>query len=174
MRKLIIILFLLLFLPPISQSFAHGGVEDSVANVTVTFFNDPFAPIIGKNVLFTAIFTDKQNEKRLTNYSGVLTIKETVYGEEGKDITLLTKNVKSDENGTVTFNYTFPKDKIYDIEIAFPQIKEAENSVGYLLEPRYPQSSNSNSLYTVGLFTILGFALGIGFFFVFKNLQNIP
>lgn len=163
--KKIFFLALIFFLIPFSNALAHGGVQDSAGNVTATFFQAPFAPIIGKSVALSFILTDKDSNKRLINYPGVLVIKETFYGDEAQDITLLTKNVKSDVNGEIALNYVFTKDKIYDIEITFPKVKDPENSVGFLLQPR-PESDN---LPIIGA-GILGFVIG---YFLLQKRKKI-
>ncbi len=144
-----------------SSIFAHGGVQNSVGNVTATFYMNPLLPVVGQTTTITFLLNDKNNGEKLVGYEGELRVKETGDQNEDHDKVLIDKKVKSDENGSVEFQYKFPTAKIYDIELEFPQVEGDEREVGFLVQPQQIASSPAVQGRPSLVFGVPGIAIGL-------------
>lgn len=167
MKKIVLAILFLLLLSS-SKAFAHGGVQNSAGNVTATFFISPLLPKVNQNSTISFNITDKNTNKRIANYPAILRIKENEDENEDHDKILVSKNVKSDVNGAIQTEFKFPTNKIYDIELEFPQVKDAENEVGFLVQPEQ-NPSNPNLYVVIALSLLAGIAVGYKLNFLNKS-----
>lgn len=131
----ILSLFVLAFLPFSAQ--AHGGVEKSAGSVVVYLTQEPLSPMVGEKVAMTFVFEDKMSGAKIENLSAELKLIDTVHDNPSQDKVILTKQVQTDANAAISFEYTFDKPNYFDVELSFsdPKTKEQEE-VGFLVQTR--------------------------------------
>ena len=164
MRK--VLLTILLFVVFMPQAFAHGGFEKSAENTTVYINQIPASPLVGEKVDFTFQFRDPTvlvdkdlSVKNLSNIPVQISLIDTYYGDESKDKKVFSKKFMTDENGNISFSYTFPKENYYDIEFSYKDHNGISQETGYLVQPR----NSSLSVPLLSIFPVLVGGLLLGF-----------
>jgi hypothetical protein len=171
--RLILAIFTLLFVF-VPQVFAHGGVQNSAGDVTVTFFQEPFLPKVNEQTTLSFILTNKQTGVRLPDYPAALKITEVQDDNPANDKVLLEKDVRSNVNASIETTYKFPTNKIYDIEIEFPEMQAEENAVGFLLQPETVKSGVATvENESIEKYILAIVALSIGIFIGFKLKSSL-
>lgn len=148
MKSYIYIFMAILLLTPL-RVLAHGGTEKSSGNTIVFLTQNPISPLIGEQVRMNFVFAPKDNIlERRRNLPVTLVLKDTFYGDETKDEVLLTREFKTDANGSFNFDYTYGAEGYFDIELQF---LESENGspqkIGFLVQPRHIAVGNINVIH---------------------------
>lgn len=138
--------------------YAHGGVEKTAGGVVIVLKQDPISPLVGEKVKMNFVFIDKDNRlERYPHFPVTLSLIDTYYGDESKDVEILRRTLKTDINGSLDFEYTFKRENYFDINFTFkdPTTKNLEET-GFLIQAR--DSANLNIVekdYKVTYFVIL-------------------
>jgi hypothetical protein len=128
--------FLVLILLFPLTALAHGGVSKDVGNATVYLNQSPISPFVGEKVVMAFSLKDK-NSQPLKNLTVKLTLIDTYLGDQSKDKVILTQNVVTEVNGDFEFDYTFPKENYFDVEMDFADpITHEDLNTGFLVQPR--------------------------------------
>jgi hypothetical protein len=162
MKRFILFLVILFILSPL-PIYAHGGVEKTATDATVTLFQDPISPLVGEKVNFTFIVNKAYTNDRLLNKSVRLEVIETTTGDASKDKVVYKKNIITDVNGIVSFSYVFSKTNFHDIELQFGKENDELDSAGFLVQPR-----ENYHVAAFVLFLLVIILLAINFFFILK------
>jgi hypothetical protein len=107
-------------------------------------------------------FSLKDNKNQpLKNLSVRLVLIDTYFGDQTKDKIILTKEIITDVNGDFEFDYTFPKQNYFDVELNFADpVTHEDLNTGYLVQPRsLVKDKILDGLILVGSLTI-GYWLG--------------
>jgi hypothetical protein len=160
MKKSILILIPIFYFLISGAVFAHGGVSKNVGNAVVYLNQTPLSPLVGEKVELAFNITDN-NFQPLRNTNVKLTLIDTFFDDASKDKEILTKNLKTDDNGAIVFEYGFPNSDFYDVELTFqdPVSKEADQT-GFLVQSRDATKTKSNWVAT-GFVGIIGMVLGV-------------
>jgi len=134
MRKIFIAAAI--FLTSAMVALAHGGSSKNVGNAIVFLNQSPISPFVGEPVKMSFALTDN-NYRALANLPVTLSLIDTYYGDATKDKTILRQSLTTDANGDFEFDYTFPKENYFDVEISFGDPKNGQNDLtGFLVQPR--------------------------------------
>lgn len=182
MKLILFSLPLILSLIFTSQTFAHGGFEKRAGITTVYISQDPISPVVGQKVKLRLNFKDETitsrnvSEKNLVDFPLKLSVVDTFYGDASKDKVVYSKDVKTDVNGGIDFEYTFNKENYFDIDLDFVDKNGQEQEVGFLIYPRELPSEKSNTFSILISFTG-GFILASLLFLskklrLFKNIYE--
>lgn len=154
MKKFFVsILIVGLFFP--ARVFAHGGVQRTAGSVLVTLFQTPISPFVGETVNFTFVLTNSRTNQTIPRKTVRLEVIQTTVGDESKDKVVYKKEVTSDINGDISFNYTFPRTNYYDVELQFGKEGDELTSVGFLVQPRDSLTLTAKIIEYVGGVSIL-------------------
>lgn len=135
MKQIFLLLFALVFFTP-SATFAHAGFEKTIGSVTAYITQTPTSPLVGEKVNFSITFKKSLNEP-VTNTQLKIDIIKTFYGDESKDKIVDNLTYTTDGNGVINFQYEFPSEDYYDLEINLPQEVTGTNiNTGFLVQPR--------------------------------------
>jgi len=126
---------------------------------------NPFSPLVGENVVMSFIIRNEKNEP-LKKLDVQLVLIDTFYNDATKDKEILTKDLVTDENGVVEFNYKFDKENYFDVELTFadPVTHESLNT-GFLVQPRTVSVPDNNWKY---ILVIIG-SLAVGYWIKSKR-----
>jgi hypothetical protein len=158
MKKFLILLVSLI--PVFTQ--AHGGVTKNAGSTIVYLNQSPLSPKAGERVTFAFGMTDTKLQT-IQNLVVELDLVDTFVGDASRDEKILSQNYKTDVNGTFVFEYTFPKEDYYDIELKFtdPASKQIETT-GFLVQVRAGSQSNWVAVGIIGICCmVLGFVIGL-------------
>lgn len=152
MRRIVLLAALAVAMTTPFTSFAHGGVEKSIDNTTIFLVQNPISPLVGEKVYFNFVFAPKQNTlQRFANLPVTLKVISTYYGDETKDQTIFSKDVTTDNNGSIDFDYVFPRANYYDIELHFTDpVSKQDQATGFLIQVRATQK-NRWGMYTASV-----------------------
>lgn len=140
---------------------AHGGVEKTTGKTSVYITQSPISPLVGELVQFTFVLKQGVNAP-LRNLPVKLTLIDTYYGDESKDIVVLTEAKQTDANGAFQFSYTFTKENYFDIDLAFTDSTDnTEQEVGFLVQPRTPSIIKNTKIINTIIAGVVGLALGM-------------
>jgi len=142
-----------------SIATAHGSVSKNVGNAVVYLNQNPLSPFVNEKVQMAFIITNNQFQP-IKNLDVRLTATDTFLGDASRDRQVFSKDFKTDENGTLTFEYSFPNPDYYDVELGFKDPITGENDLtGFLVQPRFITSQTNWLPIAAG--AAVGFILGI-------------
>lgn len=157
MYKLFILIVSFLAVPNIV--LGHGGFQKQAGETTVYIIQNPVSPLVGEEVEFNFVLKQGLNSP-LKNTEVELVVIDTFFGDEDKDKAIFNKTLRTDENGSIDFNYTFSKENYFDIELNFTDPKTQKRvTTGFLIEPRAPKT-NQAALFGLLIGTLIGFFVG--------------
>lgn len=150
-----------------SVVFAHGGFQKSSGSTVVYITQSPISPLIGERVMFYFALRDEgvkiqgsMNDQNLTNWPVILTLIDTYYGDESKDKIILKKQFQTDVNGNFTFEYTFPKENYFDIDLQYKDKSGKLQRTGFLVQPRKTKLITLEKYSTNPKYLLASFILG--------------
>lgn len=146
---------LLFYFLSASIGFAHGGMKQIGGDIIVTDFQTPLSPYVGEKVTSTYIFTNSANV-RLVNKPVTLKLIDTYYGDQSKDKVILTKQMTTDVNGIIFYDYTFNKANYFDTELTFTDSHNVLQTIGFLIQTRDRTSPYLSWFIPIGVSVILG------------------
>lgn len=136
---------------------AHGGVQRIAGNAVVTLYQSPISPFVGEPVKMTFALTGPGGAA-LADREVELTLTDTFTGDESKDKVVLTKTYRTDANGDLEFDQTFPNPDYFDVDLSFADpVTGDEDEAGFLVQPRALPSTGPAT--TTG--AAAGFAAGL-------------
>ena len=143
--KKIILSFILLILF-VTQVSAHGGFEKNANNTIVYITQEPISPLVGEKIDFTFQFRDPTvvvkkdlSVQNLANIPVEVSLIDTYTGDESRDKTIYKKTLVTDENGNLSFSYTFTKENYFDIDLSYKDHNGKVQETGFLVQPRGPK-----------------------------------
>ncbi len=163
-----------------SSVFAHGGVEESDGPVTVYISQEPISPLVGEKVKLHFTLKDKSIEiengdlsmQNLKNIPVTISVIDTYFGDESKDKVILKKELKTDENGGFSFEYTFDRENYFDIDLDFVDSSGKNREVGLLIQPRKAKNQSNFSKDSAVKFFLLGVGTCALVFIGLKKSKN--
>jgi hypothetical protein len=155
MRKFFILVLLLV--PWVSG--AHGSVSKNVGNAVVYLNQTPLSPFVGEKVNLAFTITDTKFQT-LKNTDVQLVLVDTFFNDASRDQTILTQNLKTDDNGALLFEYRFPKSDYYDVELSFKDpVTGVEEATGFLVQPRQTVANKFDWM-SIGITALAAIAIG--------------
>ena len=164
--SIVLIVFSALFIfPALAQdqtAQAHGGVEKTAGNVTIVLYQDPLSPLVGENVQMTFVLINKNTFQPVANLPVHLNLTDTFFGDVSRDKIIISEDLKTDNNGSLQFSYTFTKENYFDVDLKFndPIDHKAEDN-GFLIQPRV-SASKTNNLAALVIALLAGAIIGAG------------
>ncbi len=116
--------------------YAHAGVMKNAGDIDVILKQSPLSPLVGENVSMTFIFTEHDGNEQIRSHDVKLKLIDTFYGDESKDRVILQKHYTTDVNGVISFEYAFPKENYFDVELVFLDQSGTVQQIGFLVQPR--------------------------------------
>ncbi len=141
-------------------AFAHAGVMKTSGLTDIVLLQSPVSPLVGERVRMTFIFTEHDKNHQIRELPVVLRLIDTVYGNEAADMVILKKDMLTDVNGAVVFEYVFPKQNHFDVELSFDDAAGAQ-TVGFLVQPRAFSFVQKGTLFASGMLGGLLIALAL-------------
>jgi hypothetical protein len=132
----VIVSIVLIIFFGVSVALAHGGVEKSTDRFTVILYQDPLSPLVGEEITFSFLVTDRNTRIRLAGKEVTISVTETTLGDESKDRIIHEQQIQTDVNGAFSFSYAFSQPTYYDIELALGERGDELTTVGFLVQPR--------------------------------------
>lgn len=154
-------LFILIasFLAVPSLVLGHGGFQKQAGETTVYIIQNRVSPLVGEEVEFNFVLKQGLNSPLKTTEVELAVI-DTFFGDESKDKTIFNKTLKTDENGSIDFSYTFSKENYFDVELSFADPKTQKRvTTGFLIEPRAPKTKQA-ALSGLLIGVLMGFFVG--------------
>lgn len=148
---------------------AHAGVTKTAGNVDVFLKQSPLSPFVGEKVAMTFILFHHDSTDQWRYQDVTLRLIDTFYGDESRDTTLLEQQYKTDANGVITFEYTFPKENYFDVELSFVDSAGTLQAVGFLVQPRMQRVSVQ---YTPGI--LAGLLLSLIAMLSWRRMKKAP
>ncbi len=118
------------------SAYAHAGVMKNAGDIDVILKQSPLSPLVGENVSMTFIFTEHDGNEQMRGHDVKLKLIDTFYGDESKDRVVLQKHYTTDVNGVISFEYAFPKENYFDVELVFLDQSGTLQQIGFLVQPR--------------------------------------
>jgi hypothetical protein len=114
----------------------HGGFEKISGNAIIFVNQVPISPLALEEVNMNLVFKDR-SFKVLENLPVSVQLVNTAYGDQSKDIFLLSQNLVTDANGSLDFHYAFPSEGYYDVEFSFADpVTHAADETDVLIQVR--------------------------------------
>ncbi len=150
-------ILMILASPP---AFAHAGVMKTSGMTDIVLYQSPVSPLVGERVRMTFVFTEHDKNDQKSELPVLLRLIDTVYGNEAADTVILAKSMLTDANGAIAFEYIFPRQNHFDVELTFDDAAGAQ-TVGFLVQPRAFSFMQKGTLFASGVLGGLLIALGL-------------
>jgi len=142
------------------SAFAHAGVMKTSGSTDIVLYQSPISPLVGEKVRMTFVFTEHDQNDQIRELPVVLRLIDTVYGNKAADTVILEKDMRTDVNGALKFDYVFSKQNHFDVELTFDDPAGAQ-TVGFLVQPRAFSFVQKGTLFASGMLGGLLIALGL-------------
>jgi hypothetical protein len=140
---------------------AHGGVQRVTGSALITLYQSPISPFIGEPVRMTFALTGKDGAA-LADREVKLTLTDTFTGDESRDRVVLEKTYRTDANGDLEFDQTFPNPDYFDIDLSFLDPVSGQGvEGGFLVQPRQIPSTNVPLAEAAAAGFLAGFAVAL-------------